>query len=249
MKPQNVKFSIIIVCKNSIKTINKSIDSVINQNFKNFELIVIDGDSTDGTKEFLLSKEKFISKFISEKDTGISNAFNKGISIANGEWLFFLNSDDYLKSNNTLNDVAEQLDIDMNLIIGRVQLINNKKKMIGEFGGDAINFNKMTYYNIIPHQATFIKKKLFKNNGYDESLSYSMDYEFYWKNKNNLKIKLINNKIAIVNNKGASAQNYLKLFYEYALIQRKYNVNSFFIIRINFLYRILKYYIKNHILS
>ena len=84
MKPQNVKFSIIIVCKNSIKTINKSIDSVINQNFKNFELIVIDGDSTDENKEFLLNKEKFISKFISEKDTGISNAFNKGISIANG---------------------------------------------------------------------------------------------------------------------------------------------------------------------
>lgn len=248
MKPKTVKISIIVVCKDSIATINKSIDSVINQTYKDYELIVIDGDSTDGTKEFLLSKKKFISKLKSEKDSGISNAFNKGISIADGEWLFFLNSDDYFTSNNTLNDVVAHLNENLNLIIGRVQLINDQKKMLGEFGGDDVNFSKMSFYNVIPHQSTFIKKKIFNNNGYDENLKYSMDYEFYWRHKNDLKIKLINSKIAIVNNKGSSAQNYLKLFDEYAAIQRKYNVNNLLTIKINYLYRIIKFYIRNRIL-
>lgn len=249
MKTQTVKISIIIICKNAIDTIESSVNSVINQHFKDFELIIIDGDSTDGTKEFLLRKKKFITKFISERDTGISNAFNKGISMANGEWLFFLNSDDCLKSNDTLFDVVEYLNGDFNFIIGRVELIDYKKKMLGEFGGDFINFDKMNFYNVIPHQSTFIKKEIFTNNNYyDESLKYSMDYEFYWKNKNDLKIKLINNKISIVNKNGASDKNYLKLFNEYAMIQKRYDVNNSFIININHLYRIIKFFIKNRIL-
>ena len=97
--------SIITVCFNSEKTIQKTIQSLLNQSVTGFEYILVDGKSKDSTIEIIKSfenkfKEKGISyKWISEKDTGIYNAFNKGINLSKGKWISFLGSDDiYLKT-------------------------------------------------------------------------------------------------------------------------------------------------------
>ena len=96
---KNPKISIITVVKNSKETIEKNIQSLMNQNYKNYEHIVIDGGSTDGTVEIINKYRKNINHFISEKDNGIYDAMNKGIDKANGDIIGILNSDDFFYNN------------------------------------------------------------------------------------------------------------------------------------------------------
>ena len=96
---KNLKISIITVVKNNKDTIEKNILSLINQNYKNYEHIIIDGGSEDGTIEEINKYKKDIKYFISEKDKGIYDAMNKGINKAEGDIIGILNADDYYFSN------------------------------------------------------------------------------------------------------------------------------------------------------
>ena len=98
-RPLNPKISLVTVCKNSEKYIERTIRSIIDQNYENLEYIVIDGGSTDGTLDIINSYRNNISKFISEKDKGIYDAFNKGLKNYTGDIIGFVNSDDYEKLN------------------------------------------------------------------------------------------------------------------------------------------------------
>ena len=91
--------SIITICYNSEKTIAATINSVINQTYKNIEYIVIDGKSEDGTLDVINKYKDHISKLVSEKDDGIYYAFNKGLKLCTGDLIGFVNSDDVLTSN------------------------------------------------------------------------------------------------------------------------------------------------------
>ena len=95
----NPLISIITVCYNSEKTISRTIESIINQTYKNIEYIIIDGKSDDKTLEIIDNYKNNISKIISEKDNGIYDAFNKGLNICNGDLIGFVNSDDILTPN------------------------------------------------------------------------------------------------------------------------------------------------------
>ena len=104
-----MKVSVITVCKNSEKTIERAIQSLVAQTYPNVEYIVIDGDSTDETKSIISRYGDRITHFISEPDNGIYSAMNKGIQIATGDLLYFLNSDDYLFDANVIQDVIHFL--------------------------------------------------------------------------------------------------------------------------------------------
>ena len=91
--------SIITICRNSEKTITKTIESVKNQTYKNIEYIIIDGKSEDRTIDIVHSYKNNISKIISEKDDGIYDAFNKGLNLYKGDLIGFVNSDDVLLPN------------------------------------------------------------------------------------------------------------------------------------------------------
>ena len=101
-----MKISIITISYNSIKTISNTIKSVINQKYENIEYLIIDGGSTDGTVQVLNEYSKSIFKIVSEKDNGIYDAMSKGINLATGEIVGFLNSDDFYINNNILTRVA-----------------------------------------------------------------------------------------------------------------------------------------------
>ena len=88
-------FSIITVCYNETGNIKKTLDSIIEQSFRDFELIVVDGGSTDGTKEIVQEYEQNIAWWCSERDNGIYNAMNKGVSHATGEYVIFMNAGDW----------------------------------------------------------------------------------------------------------------------------------------------------------
>lgn len=102
-----MKISIITVSYNSVDTISDCISSVINQTYKNIEYIIIDGSSTDGTLKILKKNLNYISKLISEPDKGIYDAMNKGLSLAKGDVVGFLNSDDFYLTNNVISEVSE----------------------------------------------------------------------------------------------------------------------------------------------
>lgn len=102
----NNKVSIITVCYNDKENLIKTIKSVLSQTYKNIEYIVIDGGSTDGTKEVLAQYEKDVSKYVSEKDRGIYDAMNKGIKMATGNWLNFMNAGDVFASNDVIEKIV-----------------------------------------------------------------------------------------------------------------------------------------------
>jgi glycosyltransferase involved in cell wall biosynthesis len=104
-----MKVSVITVCKNSEKTIERAIQSLVVQTYPHIEYIVIDGDSTDETKLIVDRYGDRVTHFISEPDNGIYSAMNKGIQLATGELLYFLNSDDYLFDANVIQDVIHFL--------------------------------------------------------------------------------------------------------------------------------------------
>lgn len=168
--------SIITVCFNEADRIERTLASVADQTFRDFEWIVIDGGSSDGTVERLQHYRDCFAEFISEKDAGIYNAMNKGIALAQGEYLFFLNGGDYLSDNETLSRIfSGRLDADF--VYGDITVIGDNRSerlvMPPEISAESL------YRKTIPHQSTFTKRSLFERAGsYDERYAIVADYEF-----------------------------------------------------------------------
>ena len=129
-------FSIIIATYNSEQYIKQAINSILNQDFKNYEIIIIDGLSKDKTTEIIQKYIKNITFFKSEPDTGIYDAWNKAISVAKGSWIYFLGSDDYLKDSDVLINVEKRItDIEFNdnsktIIYGEVEVQDEDSKFL-----------------------------------------------------------------------------------------------------------------------
>ena len=166
-----MKLSIITVNLNNKVGLQKTIDSVISQTFKDFEWIVIDGGSTDGSKELIEKYSNYISYWVSEPDKGIYNAMNKGIKHSNGEYLLFLNSGDILHTNSIIDFIlSDQLTED--IIIFDILLQGNGKKIKKDLSLlSSLSVVSFLLYSTFPHQSTLIKKKLFKECG-----MYNLDY-------------------------------------------------------------------------
>jgi glycosyltransferase involved in cell wall biosynthesis len=171
-----LKLSIITICFNEVDSVAKTLASVAGQTFKNFEWIVIDGGSTDGTLEILNTYRSHFTVFISEKDAGIYNAMNKGIARAQGEYLFFLNGGDYLADDGTLSRIFST-PLDADFVYGDITVIGGERPEL------LVMPSKITaeflYRKTIPHQSTLTKKDLFERAGtYDERFKIVADYEF-----------------------------------------------------------------------
>jgi Glycosyltransferases involved in cell wall biogenesis len=172
--------SIITVNRNNKKGLLKTILSVANQIFDDFEYIIIDGASTDGSTEIIKQYEAITSLWISEPDTGIYAAMNKGIAASTGEYLLFLNSGDWLIDNNVLIDIYNS-NCTADIISGNIIIIDSygNQSFHNAPNKDQLSFN--TFYNSsLPHPATFIKRTLFHKHGfYNESYKIVADKEFF----------------------------------------------------------------------
>ena len=173
-----MKLSIITINYNNKNGLQKTIDSVISQTFKDFEWIIIDGGSTDGSKELIEKYSSYINYWISEPDKGIYNAMNKGIVQAKGEYLQFLNSGDALYSNNILTEIF-QTELHGDIIYGDAIFVKKDNTQ------QLIKYNRplsLSYFiagNVINHQASFIKRELFNESLYNENLKLVSDWEFW----------------------------------------------------------------------
>ncbi len=168
------KFSIITINYNNKEGLEKTILSVTSQTNKDYEYIIIDGGSTDGSVDIIKKYEKNITYWVSEKDKGIYNALNKGIQKATGKFLNFMNSGDLFHSERVLEAINEHTDAD---------IIYGKYKKTSEPVAWYLPTEEITMYDLykgtLNHQAAFIRRKLFEHTLYDENLKIVSDWKFF----------------------------------------------------------------------
>ena len=166
--------SIITVVYNGEKFLEKTIQSVINQTYKNIEYIIIDGGSTDATVDIIKKYEEYISYWVSEKDAGIYDAMNKGIQIAKGEWLNFMNAGDSFYDDGIVSFVANITNDSTTLIYGLDQLIDGKHKKIRNMRPLKTAYIGMPF----SHQSMFVRKRFHEKNLYNLKYKICSDYDF-----------------------------------------------------------------------
>ncbi|WP_333807790.1 glycosyltransferase family 2 protein [Flavobacterium sp.] len=243
-------FSIITASYNSEKTISDTITSVLNLDFKDFEYIIIDGNSSDNTLEIIKSfvpkfEAKGISyKFISEKDKGIYDAWNKGIQLSSGEWISFLGSDDsYLPNSLQLyfNEIEKNKTI--NYISSQVNLTNEKGEVLSVFGKKYEWKNVITDINIA-QVGSFHKRELFETVGIF-SIEYKIvgDLDFYIRCKEEIRPGYFKTITANMQNDGVSNQIYRALK-EALHVKLKYGYTSKLFSYYKFYSSLIKCYIK-----
>ncbi|WP_285010275.1 glycosyltransferase family 2 protein [Pedobacter faecalis] len=172
------KISIITVNLNNAYGLEKTIRSVTEQTFRDFEFLVIDGASTDGSRDILGKYKDKIDVLISEPDTGIYNAMNKGIRQASGDYLLFLNSGDYLHDNMVLQSVALSIAGNKDIYYGNIIYEEPGKQQFRTFP-PLLSFSFFIEHNI-SHQASFIKRELFQKFFlYNENFRIVSDWEFF----------------------------------------------------------------------
>lgn len=169
-----MKFTIITINFNNQEGLNRTIDSVISQTYKDYEWIIIDGGSTDGSKELIERYQDYFSYWCSEPDKGIYNAMNKGISHAIGDYLLFLNSGDYLHDEDVLEKISNlKLNVD---IIAGISVSQETGMPMKVYHDDVLY---QLYYDSLNHQATFIRRSLFDKHKYNEDNVIASDWEFF----------------------------------------------------------------------
>lgn len=208
-KNAQMKFSIITVCFNSASTIEQTIQSVINQDFKDFEYIVIDGGSKDATVEILEKYEDKI-RYISEKDNGIYDAMNKGLKLAEGEVIGMIGADDFYPSEDVLTEVNAAFErFGTDSIYGDVQFVNpgSEHKVVRYWKVE--EYRKENWLNgfMPPHITFYLKKSIYDKFGlYRTDMSCAGDYELMLRvlYKNNVSSMHLSKVLMTMRNGGTS---------------------------------------------
>jgi glycosyltransferase len=177
----NPKVTIITVCYNSAKTIEDTIQSVINQTYDNIEYIIVDGLSTDNTLEIVNNYKDKIAKVVSEKDAGLYDAINKGIDLATGEIIANLNSDDFYIDNNVIADVVKKMEEEKSdTLYADLYYVDavDTDKVTRNWVSRA--YKKGMFFKgwMPPHPTFFVRKSVYDNYGnFNLELKSAADYE------------------------------------------------------------------------
>lgn len=216
-------FSVITVCRNEAKNIRKTCNSILGQTFDSFEWIVIDGGSMDGTVNILGEYRDRIEVLVSEPDSGIYNAMNKGVARARGEYLVFMNGGDQFSNKDVLLEVSKVPRKDF--IFGDVALEIENERTISRSPDILSRHYLMTHG--VPHQACYFRRILFEKYGnYDEQFRISSDYElivrFLYKHQSSF--HHISQVLSTVNREGISCDPKYRMArkFEAHRIRKKY---------------------------
>ena len=216
-----MKISIITVCLNSASTIEQTIESVLVQKDKDVEYVIVDGGSTDGTLEIINKYRNVIDIVISEPDNGIYDAMNKGISLAQGDIIGIINSDDWYEQE-IFEQVRETFSVsDAGVVYGKMNLISEN--------GDSqllipTDIEKLRYEMEIPHSTVFIKKNIYEEYGlfsleYKIAADYELMLRYY---SRGVKFVYLNEILANFRLGGMSCQQSKICAYETLDISKKY---------------------------
>lgn len=236
------KVSIVTVVYNGVNFIEKTMLNVLNQSYRNIEYIIIDGGSTDGTQDILNKYGNRDSriKIISEKDNGIYDAMNKGVEIASGEWINFMNAGDIFYENDTISKVFAADFSNETIIYGdlKVSYDNFTTTQISK------PLSELRNGMCFSHQSTFFRLSYHKNNLYDTEFKIAADYDLIYRTYvEGYKFHYCNEIISNVIYNGIADTNRTKTIFEYWAVARMHNpvllIFPFFI----------KLYIKEQLVS
>lgn len=213
-----MRVSIITVCYNREATIAKSIESVLEQDYPNIEYIMIDGNSTDGTQEIIQSYSEKIAKYISESDKGMYDAINKGLSMATGEIVGLMHSDDVFYDCSVVSKIVTVFKKDPNTdgVYGNGIYITNdaEERMVRNRIGGAYDFEKLKSGWLPLHPTVYLKKSLIERYGYyNLDFKIASDTEFLLRYLFQHKIKLIYlNEYVVKMRMGGLSTSYKRAF-------------------------------------
>lgn len=173
---EKIKISIVTITYNSEKTLEETINSIKAQNYENLEYIIVDGGSSDKTLEIIKEHNGIVTKFISEPDEGISDAFNKGIGMAEGDVIGIINSDDML-FDGALDKIAEMYDEQTDVYYGNIMVCDEDGKHLHVLKSSE-DLSGMDYNFCMAHPAVFVSKKAYDKHGvFRKELKCAMDYD------------------------------------------------------------------------
>lgn len=172
------KLTIITIVYNNVRDIERTINSVINQTYKKIEYIIIDGKSTDGTLDIVEKYSNQISKIVSEPDKGIYDAMNKGLALATGDYVLFMNSGDEIYDEHTVQEVFDSSP-GADIYYGETEMYNDNWESLGRRRHEApeqFDWTSFKYGMNISHQAIYIRKSILTP--YDLKYKYSSDIDW-----------------------------------------------------------------------
>ncbi len=213
--------SVITVVYNNVKGIKETIQSIVNQSYKNIEFIVIDGNSKDGTIEVINNYKDKISKFISEPDKGIYDAMNKGIDLSSGDYIVFMNSGDKFYDNNVLS-VIFQNRVSSDVIYG------NHCQDFGSYK-TIIKAKHPSTKEPMPfcHQSVFVKSEILKNNKFNLLYKICSDRDLFIRIFNQkVTYNYFNITISVIEAFGTSNENRIATLKEMKKIYSSYNIQK-----------------------
>ncbi len=176
-----MKISIITINYNNADGFTKTLESVYSQNYDSIEHIIVDGDSSDGSKEILEAYEFDDVIKISEPDSGIYNAMNKGVNKSSGDYLLFLNSGDSLRTSDSIENVVSMLIGNKDFYYGDLMMQFENEDRIRKYP-ETLSFYYFFHKGSLPHPSMFFKKSLFTQIGlYNENFKIVADWDYYVK--------------------------------------------------------------------
>ena len=179
----NPLISVIIAVYNGSGTLTRCLESIVSQTYKNWELVLIDGGSNDGTQEIVKKFEKRIKFWVSEPDNGVYHAWNKALKHTCGDWICFLGTDDYFMGEDVLEKIVPLLKRsypEYRVVYGQVAQVGKEGQLIRTLGAPWSKASRTIHLNMsLPHTGSFHHSSLFHEHGqFDESFKVAGDYEF-----------------------------------------------------------------------
>ena len=217
-------FSIVTVTFNAEDTIEETIGSIIRQDYKNFEIILVDGLSTDRTvsrAQTVLEESGIFYRILVEKDSGIFDAMNKGVAVSNGKWLLFINSGDELYDRNTLSSLMPRLSGGRGYYYGGVNIRYSNRESFSAYPSARINYS---FGMGFCHQGMIISAALLKKQPYSMQYKLAADYCFVlWCESNNITYEYIPLLVATITSGGISDDKRGMVIDEWISCLKKFN--------------------------
>ena len=230
---KKLKFSIIVATLNNENTLDRNLQSIVSQTYKDYEIIIIDGGSKDKTFEVIKKYNQENLKIKNQQGHGVYNAFNEGIRICTGDIVVILNADDNFSDDNSLSKIQKEFsnDKDLELLMTNIKMVNEKNKSIRIY--DSKFFKPfMFYFGLMPpHPGIFVKKKVYNNFGlFDESFENAGDFEFLLRVilKSKINYKKMNDYLVSMSYGGKSNKNLKSFFKNTKEIKKALKINNYF---------------------
>lgn len=246
------KITVITASYNSEKTISDTIESVLNQKYPNIEYLIIDGGSSDNTISIIKKYENLFEgrlKYISEKDDGIYDAWNKGVKMAQGIWITFVGSDDIMLEN-AFSDFIEfaKTNEDINFISSKYLLVTenlNPIRVVGIPWSDAMNS-----YCCIAHVGSLHHKSLFDKKGvFDSNFKIAGDYDFLLRCKDIIRPGFVDIMSANVRDGGISGRQISRVARETVMAKKNNKSQWIFKIYADYCIMIFKFFVRTNIIN